>query len=88
MKLSRERARLFVLITTLLVVNAMTLIMLIARVRMAHDNGMAMGVGFVNLFFFCLGIPLFIMLFVLRLRREWWIAILPSFLAFFYLTFT
>lgn len=87
MKVTKEQARLVVLITTLVIVNAMTLVMLIARLRMAQDSGMAMGVGFMNLFFFSIGFPLLIMLLVLRPRRAWWTAILPSFFAFFFLTF-
>lgn len=54
MKITTEQVRLYVFVIATGIVNAMTLIMLLARMRIAQDSGMVMGVGFVNLFFLVL----------------------------------
>jgi len=87
MRISLPFFRLAVLGAALISINAMSLVMILARFKMIGDSGMGMGIGFMSLFFLMIGAPILIMFTVLDPSWRWWIAMFPSLLAFVFLLF-
>jgi 4-amino-4-deoxy-L-arabinose transferase-like glycosyltransferase len=87
MKISHKRLRNIVFFMSTLLFVSMDLFLIYVHQKMMLDSGISMGMGFLQLCFLILGLPLFIMFFVMRPSFTWWLSMIPIFILFIILIF-
>jgi len=85
--MSKDLFRKLIFAFFVFIIFAMDGVLIFSHFRLMQDSGVSMGVGFLQLVFLTIGVPIIITFYILKPSRRWWYAMLPVFSVFLILLF-